>query len=53
MQRSVKNRGTEYLPIELYNLKTDISETNNIATQHPEVVEKLERLMEEAHTPLN
>ena len=27
--------------IELYDLKNDISETNNVAAQYPEVVEKI------------
>lgn len=38
-------------PIELYNLETDIGETTNIADQHPDVVKKIERMMDDAHTP--
>lgn len=52
VQRSEKNQGKKFLPIELYNLKTDTGEDNNIAAQHPEIVEKMERLMDGAHTPL-
>ena len=32
---------------ELYNLEADISETNNLAEQHPEIVEKLRKLTAE------
>ena len=36
-------------PIELYNLKNDLSEKNNIATQHPEIVESISQYMKTAH----
>ena len=32
---------------ELYNLEMDISETNNIADQHPELVKKMEQIFKE------
>jgi arylsulfatase A-like enzyme len=38
-------------PIELYNLKFDISEQHNIADQYPRVVDKIVRYMKEARTP--
>lgn len=37
--------------VELYDLSNDLGETNDIATQHPEVVQQMTRLMEEAHVP--
>jgi arylsulfatase A len=37
--------------VELYNLKTDISETKNIAKQNPSVVKQMESMMREAHQP--
>jgi arylsulfatase A-like enzyme len=37
-------------PIELYNLKEDIGETNNIAEEHPEIVKIIRRMMKEART---
>lgn len=36
---------------ELYNLKEDIGETNNLAAQHPLVVEELMKLMDGARVP--
>lgn len=55
VQRSekTKSRKIELLPIELYNLKNDPSENHDLSAEHPEIVEKLECLMEQAHTPLN
>jgi arylsulfatase A len=40
-----------YAPVELYNLSEDPSETNNIASQHPEVVKEMEALMVKSHDP--
>ena len=36
---------------ELYNLKDDISEQNNIASEHPDIVNDMRKLMSEAHVP--
>jgi arylsulfatase A-like enzyme len=38
-------------PIELYNLEIDISEENNIASDHPKIVAKMKKIMKEARTP--
>jgi arylsulfatase A len=38
-------------PLELYNLKDDIEETNDLAAAHPEIVERLSGIMQEAHKP--
>ncbi|MEE3060528.1 MAG: sulfatase/phosphatase domain-containing protein, partial [Verrucomicrobiota bacterium] len=38
-------------PIELYDLSKDIGEENNIASKHPQIVEKMESAMKESHRP--
>ena len=38
--------------IELYNLKQDISESNDVASEHPEVVEKIKVLADEMRLKL-
>lgn len=38
-------------PIELYDLSIDIGETRNIATEHPQIVERLASIMKTARTP--
>ncbi|QEG34011.1 arylsulfatase [Bythopirellula goksoeyrii] len=37
-------------PIELYDLRSDLSEEHDLADEHPEVVARLERLMDSAHS---
>ncbi len=37
-------------PIELYDLSVDPAETQDVASDHPQVVAKIERIMDEAHT---
>ena len=48
--KAVQNRPQS--KIELYDLETDIGEQNNLAKQHPEIVAKLERFMDEQREPL-
>ncbi len=38
-------------PIELYNLAEDISESNNVANEHPEIVDQMKQIFLDAHTP--
>lgn len=36
-------------PLELYDLSVDMGEEHNIADQHPEIVEEIEQIMQQAH----
>ena len=36
--------------LELYNLRTDLSETTNLAAAHPDVAAKLESFIDSSHT---
>lgn len=38
-------------PLELYNLDKDVSETNNVAEQYPEIAAEMLELMKSSHTP--
>ena len=38
-------------PVELFNLKTDPSEKNNVAAQYPSIVKRAEQLFKEAYVP--
>ena len=38
-------------PIEIYDLKNDIGEKNNVAKNHPEIVNKAEELFKTEHVP--
>ena len=38
-------------PIELYNLKDDLGEQDNVADQHPEIVKEMAEIMASARTP--
>ncbi|GGZ13218.1 arylsulfatase [Echinicola pacifica] len=46
----LKVRDNKNAPLELYNLKNDPGETNNVADQHPEMVQELENLIQSSHT---
>ena len=39
------------LNIELYNLQEDISESNDVSAQHPDIVTDFQQIMQEARTP--
>ena len=38
-------------PIELYDLRTDPSETTNVAAEHPDIVARIAQIIAEAHRP--
>jgi arylsulfatase A len=37
-------------PIELYDLRTDVAEKNNVAGSHPEIIAQMRKLMETSRT---
>ncbi len=39
------------MTIQLFNLADDIGETTDLAARHPEIVERMEKIMREQHTP--
>lgn len=47
--RTGMNRGN--VKVQLYNLKDDVSESTDVAKEHPELVEKLTAMMMEQHQP--
>ena len=38
-------------PLELYNLRNDISETTNVAADYPKIVSSMKSILEKAHVP--
>jgi arylsulfatase A-like enzyme len=49
IQNDMHNKN--HKPIELYNIKIDMSESKNVASKNPEIVKKAEQIFEEAHIP--
>lgn len=41
----------EKITTELYNLKTDLGETNNVAVQNPQIVSQMLKIMEQSRVP--
>ncbi|MCC9605362.1 arylsulfatase [Blastopirellula sp. JC732] len=50
-QNMMVKKNPDPLKIELYDLEADPGETTDLAAKHPDLVEKLAKLMAEAHTP--
>nr|WP_299383249.1 arylsulfatase [Allomuricauda sp.] len=46
-----KNISKGNLKIELYDLENDLMELNDVAEAHPDVVDKISKIMEEEHVP--
>ena len=36
-------------PLELYNLKSDIGETQDLSKRHPEITKKIKKILNESH----
>lgn len=50
-QLNAREKSAPNLHIELYNLKTDPTETKDVSAQNAGMVAKMEKLMKEQHTP--
>lgn len=49
-QNMRRRNNPDPLRIELYDLSADESETNDLANKHPEVVQQMAQIMNQAHT---
>ena len=47
--KAVRVKGKDS-PLELYNLKNDIGETQDLSKQHPETLSEIRKIMKESHT---
>lgn len=50
-QNILRRNNPEPLKIELYNLRDDIGESRDVASEHPEIVAQIRKLMQTEHTP--
>ncbi len=50
-QNMMKKGNKDPLKIELYDLKADLGEANDVAETHPDRVQKMQEIMQSAHTP--
>ncbi|MBI1311559.1 sulfatase-like hydrolase/transferase [bacterium] len=50
-QNMTRAKSLSQVKTELYNIAEDISEKNDVAAQHPDIVAKLEKMMAENRTP--
>jgi len=50
-QNMLRKNNKDPLKIQLYNLEEDISETTDLAEQHPELVKEMAAMMAKQHTP--
>ena len=51
LKLNVRDQGKEVIS-KLYNMKSDISEQHNIIANHPDLVQKAEEYLKNAHEPL-
>ena len=49
-QNMLRKNNKNPLKVELYNLKRDISESNNVAANNPEILAQIQKIMKEQHT---
>ena len=46
-----KGKNHDPLKIELYDLSVDLSESKDLASKHPDIVEKIRKMMKDQHVP--
>lgn len=46
-----ENFGDPNAPIMLFNLRSDLEENNDVAADHPEIVEKIREIIKKSHSP--
>ncbi len=46
-----KNIFKDSLRIQLYNLEEDIQELNDVSAHHPQIVQRIEEIFRQEHTP--
>ncbi len=46
-----RNLHKQVSALELYDLKNDVSESRNVAAQHPTIVKRIEAIMTREHQP--
>lgn len=51
LQDNLVQGPAKFSPIELYNLESDISERNDVADKHPEIVKYISGFMKASHSP--
>ena len=49
-QNMLRKNNKNPLKVELYNLKKDISESNDVAANNPEILAQIQKIMKEQHT---
>jgi arylsulfatase len=49
-QNMLRKNNKSPLKVELYNLKKDISESNDLAAKNPEVLAQIQKIMKSQHT---
>jgi arylsulfatase len=50
-QQMLRRNNPSPLKIELYNLKSAIGESNDVAASHPDIVARMQQIMSQQHTP--
>ena len=49
-QNTLRKNNKTPLKVELYNLKKDISESDDVAAKNPEVLAQIQKIMKNQHT---